>query len=59
VKARGVDLNRLRERLATEGIRVPEPVADAPEPTLLLGVNETWNRTTGARLAEAFHRANR
>lgn len=59
VKARGVDLNRLRERLATENIRVPEPVADAPEPTLLLGVNESWNRTTGARLAEAFHRANR
>ena len=23
----------------------------------LLGVNESWNRTTGAALAEAFHRA--
>jgi threonine aldolase len=58
LRARGVDLARLRERLAKEGIRAPEPVADANEPTLLLGVNETWNRTTGGRLAESFHRAN-
>jgi len=27
------------------------------QPALLLGVNESWNRTTGAALAEAFHRA--
>jgi threonine aldolase len=57
VKASGVDLGRLRERLATEGIRVPDPVADLAEPTLALGVNETWNRTTGARLAQAFLRS--
>jgi threonine aldolase len=57
VKTKGVDLARLRERLAAEGIHVPEPWAQAPETTLLLGVNETWNRTTGSRLAEAFRRA--
>lgn len=58
VRAKGVDLVRLRERLAQERIRIPEPVAGAPEPSLLLGVNETWNRTTGARVAESFLRAN-
>ena len=31
--------------------------ADAP--ALLLGVNESWNRTTGAALADAFQRAAR
>lgn len=58
VRTKGVDLGRLRERLARERIRIPDPVAGASEPSLLLGVNETWNRTTGARLAEAFRRAN-
>jgi threonine aldolase len=57
VKAKGVDLALLRERLAAGHIRVPEPVTSALEPTLLLDVNETWNRTTGIRLADVFHRA--
>jgi threonine aldolase len=57
VKAAGVDLVRVRERLAAERIQLAEPLAPSSEPTLLLGVNETWNRTTGARLADAFHRA--
>jgi threonine aldolase len=57
VRARGADLPRVRERLAAEAIRAPEPAPAAPEPTLLLGVNETWNRTTGAALAAAFQRA--
>jgi threonine aldolase len=50
---------RLRERLAAERIMLPEPLPSTGEPTLLLGVNETWNRTTGADLAEAFARASR
>lgn len=54
VKAAGVDLAHLRERLAAAHVLVPEPVLHGNEPALLLGVNETWNRTTGARLAEAF-----
>jgi len=29
----------------------------AGAPALLLGVNESWSRTTGAALAEAFRRA--
>jgi len=57
VRAPGLDPARLRTRLAAEGIHAPEPVVQADEPALLLGVNESWNRTTGAALAEAFHRA--
>jgi threonine aldolase len=57
VRARGVDLARVRQRLAPGGIHAPEPIVEANEPALLLGVNESWNRTTGASLAEAFHRA--
>jgi threonine aldolase len=57
VKAAGVDLARLRGRLAAERIQVPEPIEQGNAPALLLGVNESWNRTTGAALAEAFHRA--
>jgi threonine aldolase len=57
LRAPGIDLARLRERLAAEGIHAPEPASLGDAPALLLGVNETWNRTTGARLAEAFARA--
>ena len=57
VRAAGVDLARLRERLAADGIHAPEPIAQEAAPALLLGVNESWNRTTGAALAEAFQRA--
>jgi threonine aldolase len=55
--AAGVDLAKLRERLATGRIHAPEPIVQENQPALLLGVNESWNRTTGAALAEAFHRA--
>jgi len=48
---------RLRERLAAEGIHAPEPASLRDAPALLLGVNETWNRTTGTRLAAAFAKA--
>ena len=57
LKARGVDLARLRERLAANRIHAPEPIVHRNEPALVLGVNETWNRATGAGLAEAFNRA--
>jgi threonine aldolase len=59
VKGAGVDLARLRERLAAEHVLAPEPVLHGNEPALLLGVNETWSRTTGAKLAEAFQRETR
>jgi len=55
--ATGVDLARLRARLAAEGIHAPEPIVHETAPALLLGVNESWTRMTGAALAEAFHRA--
>lgn len=57
LKAKGVDLARLRERLAETQIYLPGPSSMFAEPTLLLGVNETWNRTTGVKLAESFHHA--
>ena len=57
VTAAGVDLAALRMRLLTDGIHAPEASAPATEPTMGLGVNDPWKRTTGAALAEAFHRA--
>jgi threonine aldolase len=59
LRADGADLARLRERLAADGMHAPEPIVQAAAPALLLGVNESWNRTTGAALAEAFQRAAR
>jgi threonine aldolase len=59
VKAARVDLARLAQRLAADRIILPEPLPSTAEPTLLLGVNETWNRTSGASLADAFARATR
>ena len=56
VKGDGVDFARLRERLAAGRIHAPEPIVRENEPAFLLGVNESWTRTTGAALAEAFHR---
>jgi threonine aldolase len=57
VKAAGVDLTRVRARLAADRIIASEPMVHENEPALLVGVNETWNRATAARLAEAFQRA--
>jgi threonine aldolase len=59
LKAAGTDLARLRMRLAADRIHAPEPIAQENQPALLLGVNESWNRTTGTALAEAFHRGAR
>ncbi|HSP90256.1 MAG TPA: hypothetical protein VLN08_05095, partial [Vicinamibacterales bacterium] len=57
VRAAGVDLARLREQLAADRIHAPEPITQEGQAALRLGVNESWTRTTGAALAEAFGRA--
>jgi len=43
----------LQKRLEARGIVLANPTADG---TFLVGVNESWNRTTGAELAAAFVR---
>jgi threonine aldolase len=45
------DAPGLRARLAEHGVLLPAPSADG---VFLLAVNETWNRTTGSDLTEAF-----
>ena len=50
----GTDISAFRNRLAAENIRVGNPNAEG---LISLGVNETWNRISGERLAEAFVRA--
>jgi len=57
LRADGIDLAGVRARLAAERIHALEPVVHETAPALLLGVNESWNRTTGAALAGAFQRA--
>jgi threonine aldolase len=59
LKAAGIDLAGVRVGLSAERIDAPEPIVHETAPALLLGVNESWNRTTGGALAEAFHRAAR
>jgi len=50
----GTDISAFRNRLAAENIRVGNPNAEG---LISLGVNETWSRISGERLAEAFVRA--
>jgi threonine aldolase len=47
------DAATLRTRLGARGIVLANPSAEG---TFLVGVNESWNRTTGAELADAFTR---
>ena len=49
-----VDGATLVRRMAERGIRVPGVSASG---SVSFGVNETWNRTTGAELARAFEQA--
>ena len=49
-----VDIPEVRHHLGTHDIIVGRP---NPEGTIILGVNETWNRTTGEKLAGAFEQA--
>jgi threonine aldolase len=51
---KGVDAATVARRLAERGIHMP---GGSPNGVVTLGVNETWNRTTGADLARAFEQA--
>lgn len=44
-------------RMRAQGVAMPAPVRGNDGALFVLTVNETWNRTTGARLAEQFRRA--
>jgi threonine aldolase len=54
VTVSGADPAVLARRLAERGVLLP---AAGPGGVITLGVNETWNRTTGADLARAFEEA--
>jgi threonine aldolase len=47
----------LRERLRAQAVIIPRPAKSAEGAVFTLQVNETWNRRTGAALAELFQRA--
>jgi threonine aldolase len=51
---KGVDVGAVVRTLAERGVRMP---GGTPAGVVTLGVNETWNRTTGAELARAFEQA--
>ncbi len=46
-----------RERLRAQGVLLPNAGKRAEKAAFTLQVNETWNRTTGARLADLINRA--
>jgi len=48
---------KLRERLAQQQVMLPQPAQESTGMVYWLQVNETWNRTTGPRLAEQFSSA--
>lgn len=49
--------NRLRERLAEEGVVLPSPWQREDGAVFTLQVNETWNRTSASRLVGQFRDA--
>jgi threonine aldolase len=51
---RNVDGARLVARLAERGVRMPSPAANG---NVMLGVNESWNRTNAEALARSFAHA--
>ena len=51
---KGVDPAQVVRRLAERGVRMPAPAASG---VVMLGVNETWTRTTAAQLVTAFEQA--
>lgn len=53
LRVRAADPDAFRKRLAASGVMLPSPQGD----TFLIGVNETLNRTTAARLSDDFVRA--
>jgi threonine aldolase len=50
----GGDLGVVTRRLSEAGVRMPTPSASG---TVMLGVNETWARRSGAELLQAFEQA--
>ena len=54
LRVKGADAAGFRKRLAAVGVLLPPPSLDG---RFLIGVNETLNRTTAARLADAFGHA--
>jgi threonine aldolase len=53
----GAQAQSLPQRLRAHGIVLPQPGPSPEGAVFLLHVNESWNRTTGTQLAEAFRRA--
>jgi threonine aldolase len=51
---KNADARGVARRLSERGILMP---GGSPDGVVMLGVNETWNRTTGADLARAFEQA--
>ena len=47
----------IRERLRGQGVMLPVAAKRADKAAFSLQVNETWNRTTGVRLADMINRA--
>ncbi len=48
---------KLRERLAGQGVNLSRPAIQIEGAVFSLQVNETWNRTTGPKLVEQFRAA--
>jgi threonine aldolase len=57
LRARLADAEAFRRRLAARGVDLGPGTAGAEGVVFPVQVNETWNGTTGAALAEAFARA--
>ena len=51
---KGADVASVARKLSDRGIQLP---GGSPEGVVMLGVNETWNRTTAADLVRAFEQA--
>jgi threonine aldolase len=51
---KGADVASVARKLSDRGILLP---GGSPEGVVMLGVNETWNRTTAADLVRAFEQA--
>jgi hypothetical protein len=51
---KGANVAAVRKKLLERDIQMP---GGTPDGMVMLGVNETWNRTSGAELAAAFEQA--
>jgi hypothetical protein len=47
----------LPERMRAQGVVMPAPARGNDGAVFVLNVNETWNRTTGPKLADQLRRA--